>query len=167
MFEQPPNASRTSFSRLCDRAVRLLAMRDHSEHELRRKLSAPSFNNAAFSKPQDDTAYSAEDIEQVIAWCYEQNWLNDSQFASRFISSRSRKGYGPQSIRQALQQKGIDRETQQEAFCACDIDWSQLALETAERKFGHPLPAEWEKRVKVQRFLLYRGFFMEDIKNIY
>lgn len=166
MSEQPLNTSRSPFSRLCDRAVRLLAVRDHSEQELRRKLLTPAFS-AASGKPQDDVTYSAEEVEQVIAWCYEQSWLNDLQFASRFISSRSRKGYGPQAIRQSLQQKGIDRETQHEAFGACDIDWSRLALETAERKFGTPLPAAWEKRVKVQRFLLYRGFFMEDIKNIY
>ena len=32
---------RSAYSRLLDRAVRILAMRDHSEQELRRKLAAP------------------------------------------------------------------------------------------------------------------------------
>jgi len=166
MSEPLPTSSRSVFARLCDRAVRILAMRDHSEQELRRKLTTPS-PSARFGQQQEKAEYSAEDIEKVIAWCYQQNWLDDRQFATRFIVSRSRKGYGPQSIRQTLQQKGIDRETREQAMYDCEVDWSQLALETAERKFGTPLPSEWEKRVKVQRFLLYRGFFMEDIQNIY
>lgn len=159
-------SSRSVFARLCDRAVRILAMRDHSEQELRRKLTTPAAS-ASFGQQQDKAEYSVEDIEKVITWCYQQNWLDDRQFAARLIASRSRKGYGPQSIRQTLQQKGIDREIREEAISACNIDWSQLALETAERKFGTPLPSEWQTRVKVQRFLLYRGFFMEDIQNIY
>ncbi|MBS0848805.1 regulatory protein RecX [Citrobacter sp. JGM124] len=157
---------RTVFARLCDRAVRILAMRDHSEQELRRKLTMP-VRFTSSGQQQEKTEYSQEEIEKVIDWCYQQNWLDDRQFATRFIASRSRKGYGPQSIRQALQQKGIDRENREAAMCACEIDWSNLALETAERKFGAPLPQEWQKRIKVQRFLLYRGFFMEDIQNIY
>lgn len=166
MPEQLPPSSRRSFARLCDRAVRILAMRDHSEQELRRKLSAPVISGSCAAQ-QDKTEYSVADLDHVIAWCYEQHWLDDSQFAVRFITSRSRKGYGPQAIRQALQQKGIERETREAALFACETDWCQLAKETAERKFGTPLPTEWSQRIKVQRFLLYRGFFMEDIQNIY
>ncbi len=32
---------RPAYARLLDRAVRILAVRDHSEQELRRKLAAP------------------------------------------------------------------------------------------------------------------------------
>jgi len=166
MSEPLTSSSRTSFSRLCDRAVRILAMRDHSEQELRRKLTA-SYPQNTPRLAQEPEPYTAEDVEKVIAWCYQQNWLDDNQFARRFIAGRSRKGYGPMSIRQALQQKGIDRATRDTALSECDIDWQDIAKDTAERKFGVPLPTEWEKRIKVQRFLLYRGFFMEDIQNIY
>jgi regulatory protein len=34
-----PTSRRPAYARLLDRAVRILAMRDHSEQELRRKLS--------------------------------------------------------------------------------------------------------------------------------
>lgn len=166
MTERLPSSSRSAFSRLCDRAVRILAMRDHSEQELRRKLMTP-VPSASFSQLQEKAEYSDDDIEKVIAWCYQQNWLDDRQFAMRFIASCSRKGYGQQSIRQALQQKGIAREMREDVLHTYDIDWGALAKETAERKFGIPLPDEWQQRVKIQRFLLYRGFFMEDIQNIY
>ncbi|UJL40923.1 hypothetical protein MYA98_21540 [Salmonella sp. WGH-01] len=36
-----PTSRRPAYARLLDRAVRILAVRDHSEQELRRKLSAP------------------------------------------------------------------------------------------------------------------------------
>lgn len=156
---------RSAYARLLDKATRILAMRDHSEHELRRKLSAapayPGSNHA------EQPAFTAEDIEKVIGWCYEHRWLDDEQFAARFIASRSRKGYGPQRIRQELQQKGIDRATGEAAMMACEVDWQAMAREMAEKKFGEPLPSEWKDRAKVQRFLLYRGFFMEDIQSVY
>jgi hypothetical protein len=34
-----PSSRRSGYARLLDRAIRILAMRDHSEQELRRKLS--------------------------------------------------------------------------------------------------------------------------------
>ncbi|MGB7800805.1 regulatory protein RecX [Buttiauxella sp.] len=164
MSESSPS-KRSAYSRLLDKATRVLAMRDHSEQELRRKLVAqPTFPG----KPRvEEDPFTPEDIEKVIAWCYEHNWLDDAQFASRFITSRARKGYGPQRIRQELQSKGIKRETGEAAMFNCEIDWQEMAREIAERKFGEHLPTEWKERAKVQRFLQYRGFFMEDIQGIY
>ncbi|MDU7097980.1 MAG: recombination regulator RecX, partial [Enterobacter sp.] len=34
-------------------------------------------------------------------------------------------------------------------------------------KYGEPLPREFSEKVKIQRFLLYRGFLMEDIQDIW
>jgi len=139
-------------------------MRDHSEQELRRKLAAPFMAKA----PQDEVEpITAEDVENVIRWCYEHNWLDDANFADRYISSRARKGYGPQRIRQELQQKGLSREHCDAALRDCDIDWTQITRDIAVRKFGEPLPRQYPEKVKVQRFLLYRGFLMEDIQEIY
>lgn len=156
---------RSPYSRLLDKATRILAMRDHSEQELRRKLSAqPTFPG----KPKtEEDPFTPEDIEKVIAWCYEHRWLDDAQFASRFIASRNRKGYGPQRIRQELQGKGIARDLSEAAMENCEIDWQEMARDIAERKFGEQLPTEWKERAKVQRYLQYRGFYMEDIQAVY
>ena len=156
---------RSPYSRLLDKATRILAMRDHSEQELRRKLTAqPTFPG----KPRaEEDPFTPEDIEKVIAWCYEHRWLDDAQFASRFIASRSRKGYGPQRIRQELQGKGIARDLSEAAMENCEIDWQEMARDIAERKFGEQLPTEWKERAKVQRYLQYRGFYMEDIQAVY
>lgn len=148
---------------LQERAVRMLAMRDHSELELRRKLATPS----RFSKDLEQEAVRPEEIEQVIHACREHNWLDDSRFAVRFIESRYRKGYGAQRIRQEMQQKGVGREEIDSAFMAFDGDWVALARDVARRKFGTPLPAGFPEKIKVQRFLQYRGFYMEEIQQIY
>ena len=154
---------RPAYARLLDRAVRILAVRDHSEQELRRKLSAPVMSK---NGPEEIDA-TAEDYDRVIAWCYEPRYLDDDRFASRFLASRGRKGYGPARIRQELSQKGIARQVVDQAMRECDIDWVSLAREQAQRKYGEPLPSAFTEKVKVQRFLLYRGYLMEDIQEIW
>lgn len=136
-----------------NRAMRLLAQRDHSETELRRKLAA-----------QD---VSEEDVEQAIAYCHEHHWLDDRRFAERYLVMRSQKGYGVQRIQQELGMKGIARELIHDAFASSDIDWCALAKQTAHRKFGQTLPQEWKEKAKVQRFLLFRGFFQEEIYAVF
>ena len=51
---------RPAYARLLDRAVRILAVRDHSEQELRRKLAAPIMGK---NGPEEIDA-TAEDAEQ-------------------------------------------------------------------------------------------------------
>ncbi|WP_256061239.1 RecX family transcriptional regulator, partial [Klebsiella pneumoniae] len=41
-----------------------------------------------------------DELEQVVAWCIENRYLDDNRFVGQFIASRSRKGYGPARIRQ-------------------------------------------------------------------
>ncbi len=94
-FMSEPTSRRPAYARLLDRAVRILAVRDHSEQELRRKLSAPVMGK---NGPEEIDA-TADDYERVIAWCHEHHYLDDERFVMRFIASRSRKGYGPARIR--------------------------------------------------------------------
>lgn len=101
----------------------------------------------------------------VLFSFYYRNLHN--RFVGQFIASRSRKGYGPARIRQELSQKGIARQVVDQAMRECDIDWVSLAREQAQRKYGEPLPSAFTEKVKVQRFLLYRGYLMEDIQEIW
>lgn len=162
----PAPASRNQFSRLLDKVTRILAQRDHSEAEVRRKI-ALSVQRAAFLKEAAPEPIDEDALEKVILWCHEHDWLNDARFAQRFIASRSRKGYGPQRIRMELTQKGINREQSEQAFEACEIDWATQAYDIAERKFGLPFPVEWKEKAKMQRFLQARGFFSEDIQAVF
>lgn len=165
MTEQP-QPKEVPFPRLLDRAMRILAQRDHSEAELRRKLQQ-SVQRAAFIQQSEPEIINDVQLDKVIGWCQENGWLNEARFTERFIQSRSRKGYGPQRIRLELGQKGVARPEIDLAMEACDIDWSACAAQLAERKFGLPLPSEWKAKAKVQRFLQSKGFFMEDIQAVF
>ena len=158
-----PSSRRSGYARLLDRAIRILAMRDHSEQELRRKLVAPVMSK---NGPEALDA-TPDELEQVVAWCIENRYLDDNRFVGQLIASRSRKGYGPARIRQELSQKGIARQAVEQAMRECDIDWVSLARAQAQRKYGEPLPSAFAEKVKIQRFLLYRGYLMEDIQEIW
>lgn len=159
-------SSSVTFNYLLNKALRILAQRDHSEQELRRKLSMRVHTGEQVIG--DDNLQSArDDIDRVIVWCYENRLLDDMRFIQRLIESYCRKGYGPQRIFQDSKQKGIDKDVVNTALMESEIDWSSVARNVAERKFGIPVPEQWQLKAKVVRFLLYRGFFMEDIENIY
>ncbi|MCX2316079.1 recombination regulator RecX [Klebsiella quasipneumoniae] len=158
-----PSSRRSGYARLLDRAIRILAMRDHSEQELRRKLASPIMSKNG----PEALDVTPEELEQVVAWCIENRYLDDNRFVGQFIASRSRKGYGPARIRQELSQKGIARQAVEQAMRECDIDWVSLARAQAQRKYGEPLPSAFAEKVKIQRFLLYRGYLMEDIQEIW
>ena len=160
---------RSQFTRQLDRAMRILTLRDHSEAEFRRKLSLSAERAAMFAKErtQQHEPLTPELVDRVVAWCYENNYLDDARFAERFVASRSRKGYGPQRIRMELGQKGIDKALTDRVLAESDIDWQRMAFDAAERKFGLPFPVEWKEKAKVQRYLMTKGFFSEDIRSIF
>ena len=166
MSTPSPAAPVPTFSRLLDRAMRILSQRDHSRDELKRKLQL-SGQRAAYLNQQENVPIPDELLEKVLDWCQENGWLNDQRFTERFIQSRTRKGYGPQRVRMELQQKGIDREAINQALAETEVDWTRCAADVARRKFCEPLPQSWEEKRKVQRFLMSKGFMMEDIQAIF
>ncbi len=107
-----------------DRALGLLSRRDHSEAELRRKLAVPPLARRRFRERTDAqpaTAVSQDEIDQAIAYCHDHDWLDDGRFARRYVSRRSKQGYGEQRIRMELMQKGINRDDINAAFAEAEI----------------------------------------------
>ncbi|MEA9392738.1 regulatory protein RecX [Acerihabitans sp. TG2] len=159
-------------SSLLDRALHILTLRDHSEAELRRKLAAPPVSRRLFKQRQDngvqDTpAITDAEIATVIEYCQQNDWLDDARFALRYVNSRSKKGYGEQKIRIELLQKGVSRDIIDHAFSEAEIDRPAQAQEIAWKKFGQPLSPDRDARIKVQRYLLSRGFSYDEIRSIY
>ncbi|UJD87960.1 recombination regulator RecX [Rahnella aquatilis] len=196
LFEPPKKeGDAAKINTMMNRAMRLLSQRDHGEAELRRKLLTPPMpfvkpqnkKNSGLSrkKPEQNAfadeevvkgkpeprpvpeAISEEHVQAVIDYCYQHHWLDDAKFASRYISGRSHKGYGAVRIRSELLQKGVDKEIITVALENTDVDWCVLARDLAVRKFGENLPTDWKEKSKVLRYLLYRGFFQEEIQSIY
>lgn len=133
-----------------NRALRLLARRDHSAQELRKKLRSKGAE--------------ADVIEQVLERLLEEEWLNEQRFAESFTRSRVARGLGPYRIRRELQERGVGESDIAVAMAPFEEGWFDLAIEVKERKFGAEVEEDFRERAKQQRFLQYRGFSHEQIQ---
>jgi regulatory protein len=131
-------------------AVRLLARREHSVEELRRKLLTKG--------------YLPETLEPVIQKLAGKRLVSDERFISTFVHHHARRGQGPVRIRAELRQQGIADSQVEEALRSADFDWVQLAREVRRRKFGAAAPRSLGERAKQARFLQYRGFDAEQLR---
>ena len=136
--------------------VGLLARREHSESELRKKLSVREFEDA--------------DIDIAIDRLLEKDYLSDSRFAISTCRYRANRGYGWRYIANELKQKGVCSIIIQELQNNCEIDW-YLQVELAyNKRFGEsrvedPKQAQKEQAKQI-RFLQYRGFSHDEIFSV-
>lgn len=143
-------------SNLLNRAMTLLSQRDHSEYELRRKLAAQLFSED-----------SQKELETVIAYCHQSQWLDDASYAERYLAVRARKGYGPQKIKAELYQRGIKQEFIDVAFINTEICWCEVAKKVTEKRFRIQLPLDWNDKASIKRYLYSRGFSSEEINTVF
>lgn len=129
-------------------ALGMLARRDHSTEEVRRKL-------------KDKCQASSEEAQEVIDYLYEYKYLDDKRFASAYCRYRINKGFGPERILRDLDEKGVDRAIANAEVDAID-DWQAIALSVKNKKFKSP-PEDFKQKAKQIQFLRYRGFRFDDI----
>ncbi|QYN45053.1 MULTISPECIES: regulatory protein RecX [unclassified Gilliamella] len=154
---------------ILNKAVQLLAQRDHSSYELTQKITLYFANKL---KKTDDDYHEQlnqikSDINNVIDYCTTQNWINDIQYIEKYIIMRANKGYGKYRIALELKQRGLPTHLSQDLLYQCDIDWSDLAYKQLIKKFKIIDPKnklQWHKNVQ---FLITRGYTQDDVKNMY
>ena len=136
------------------RAMRLLARRDHSREELRRKLAA---------KVQE-----GEDLEGVLDTLANEGWLSDTRYAEQAIRAKARR-FGPRMLAYQLRGKGVDEESITRAFRAAGTD----GISSIERIWAsrfRAAPSDEREKARQVRFLQARGFSLEEalrhLKNI-
>jgi regulatory protein len=125
-------------------AVKLLAGREHSRQELRRKLKSRHFDR--------------DRVESVLDGLEQRGLLSDERFVEGYVDQRSRKGYGPLRIQAELAERGIAREIAATWIDEGPYDWNQIMTEAAERKFGGSSAGDMRALAKRGRFLQQRGF---------
>ncbi len=126
----------------------LLARREHSRLELYNKLLQRDFE--------------PELVDPVLDLLIDENLLSDSRFTENFIRYRLTKGQGPVRIRQELRQRGIE----QVELTTDEQQWLQLAAEVRSKRFGDDMPNTLKDKAKQSRFLQYRGFTADQIRNV-
>ena len=135
---------------LRQRALNLLARREHTALELRKKLSPHALDQAELTELLDDLL--------------QRGWLSEERFSEQLIHARKVR-YGAQRIAHELKEKGVSGET----VAALLPMLKETELETActvwARKFGVP-PADGKERARQVRFLTSRGFSQEVIWKV-
>lgn len=127
-----------------DRALALLARREHSRRELEGKLVRKGHAPSAVAPVLD--ALEAECL------------LSDERFAAAYVASRAARGFGPLRIIEELGQRGIRGAAAREACDPAAQEWAVRAARARRKRFGEPLPAEFHERARQARFLAGRGF---------
>jgi regulatory protein len=132
-------------------AVRLLAPREHSRLELRRKLL------------QRD--HAPEIVEEALSRLQQQGLLSDERFVEQYIAMRRKKGYGPVRIRQELRERGINDTMIHEWLAARADEWLVSMKQVVQKKFSVLVDADYKEQARLARFLEYRGFPGEMIRG--
>ena len=149
-MRRPSNSATADEKTVEATAVRLLAGREHSVEELRRKLTRKG--------------YPPDKIEPVLLKLAGKRQASDERFTASFVHHHAKRGQGPVRIRAALRQQGIADGQVEEALRCAEIDWAQLARQVRRRKFGVAAPRSLAERAKQARFLQYRGFDAEQLR---
>ena len=156
---------------LKSRALQLLAQRDQSRLELRRKLvrHARSRTGAAGAAPDPDAvdadvdmAAVAGEVDALLDWLEANRLLSDARFAESRVHARAQR-FGTQRIRGELAQHAVELSPELAAsLAASEID---RAAAVRARRFA-ALPANAAERAAQSRFLLGRGFSPELVQRL-
>jgi regulatory protein len=145
------------------RALMLLAQREHSRIELRRKLLPMA--RAAQPEQLDDAARrlaAAQQVDALLDWLAANRYLSDVRFIESRLHARAAR-YGNQRIEQELSQHGmqLDADTRRQLR---ESEFAR-AREVWQRKYGTPA-ADAAERARQMRFLANRGFSAEVVRQV-
>lgn len=143
------------------RGLQILAQREHSRSELRRKLMAHARQPAGEGEVPVDEDTAGEQVDMVLDWLQANRYLSEERFAESRIHVRAAR-YGNLRIRQELAQHGVALSA--EAAQQLHDSEAARAREVWERKFGH-VPRDAAERARQMRFLAARGFSGEAIRR--
>jgi regulatory protein len=135
---------------LRERAIGLLARREHSRAELARKLSSH--------------AEDPHELEQLLDALAATKRLSDERYAEVRVHSLERK-FGGARIVHELKSKGVAPELAERMAAMTAGSEVERAREAYKRKFRSP-PASREERARHGRFLQSRGFSFDTIRAV-
>ena len=134
-----------------EKALTLLARREHSARQLKSKLARKGL----------DAAESASALADLQA----KDFQNDARFGEMLVRSRIAQGYGPRWIIAELKTHGIAEAKARALIDAADPDWPTLIRELVRRRYGAK-PENLAERVKRANFLLRRGFDAATVQSV-
>jgi regulatory protein len=135
---------------LRERALAMLARREHTRAEMTRKLSSHS--------------ESPEQIEQLLDALAARGWLSEARFAESRANTLARK-FGSRKIEHDLRSRGVSAEVVDQTVERALAQELENCRAAWQRKFG-VLPQSAAERGRQMRFLAGRGFSAEAVRQV-
>ena len=134
------------------RALRLLALREHSRSELEAKL-APHVQEG-------------EDLAALLDELQARDFINAERVAESVLHRRSAR-FGSQRVLQELRRKGLDEELVRATAAQLAGTELQRAQAVWRQRFGSAPPASTpQERARQMRFLAARGFAADVVHRV-
>jgi len=128
----------------------MLARREHSREELKRKLGG------AETAPGE--------LDGLLDEFEKQGWLSERRLADQAVVL-ARGRYGSRRVLDQLRQKGVAGEPLARAMDALKAQELESAQAVWRKRFGRPA-ADLSEKAKQARFLAARGFAPEAIQQV-
>ena len=142
--------TRIKARRCFNRALNILARREHCEKEL--------FNKPALADGAEAAADAVQRVKQL-------RYLDDGRYAALLVSELSaRKGMSKRGIFQELLRRGVDRETAEEALADTELDECDTINMLLNGKYRSRLQDEKGRR-QVMNALLRLGYSYSQVRS--
>lgn len=143
-----------SKSEIRERALNLLARREHSPAELQRKLVSRGFD--------------AEATTNVLRELERDKLLSTERYVEARVRQSLSRGDGPRKIQARLHDAGVDAPHTSELRDedGTQIDWLEQARRACERRFGEDAPTTTKEWMRRARFLAARGFTEDVVRKL-
>ncbi len=138
----------SDYQRAKNKALELLGMRDHARSELVKKL------RRTFDEHTSELA-----VERVC----ELGLVDDGAFARRYAEELSARGMSVRAIRAKLGEKGVEKETAEQAVSGLERTDLEILRELVQKKYLRRLAGEGGYRLTFAA-LARRGFSPADIR---
>jgi regulatory protein len=149
---KPDEASSLTLQEAKKKLMDLVARRDHTEKELRKKLALRC---------------TPEIVEQTIQWAGAQNWLaSPEKLKEQFAAQLSRRGKGIRKINQKLQEIGLEKVKADQDEELEKAKKLALAKWNAKDFKGLDFKESQKLRAKITRYLATRGYESQIIQSI-
>lgn len=137
-----------SYEASLEKGIFLLSLRDRTKKELQQKLNEKYRNSRM--------------VEKSVLKLVELGYINDKEYAVSYIMSRK---YGKQRIVYNLMQKGIGRETIEEAYFSIEEEYDKnIEDEKLEKAIEKNIKKEENKLIQ---YLVRQGFSLNKVLSKY
>jgi regulatory protein len=150
------------------RAIALLAQREHSRSELRRKLLRIARDLQSKNKLADAGAAGVEaadletEVDELLVFLQSQGYLSEARFVESRVHARAQR-YGLVRIQQELAQHGLKLSADSQAQLK-DSEFER-ALAIWQRRYSEPA-TDAADLAKQSRFLMGRGFSSDVVRRV-